>query len=35
MNVETGTKAVQFPFWEYFFPVFGTIPLQCVILTTL
>jgi hypothetical protein len=28
MNVEIGTKAEQFPFWEYFFPIFGRVSLQ-------
>jgi hypothetical protein len=29
MNVEIGTDAAQFLSWEYLFPSFGTVSLQC------
>jgi hypothetical protein len=29
MNVEIGTVASQFLFWEYLFPIFGVGSLQC------
>jgi hypothetical protein len=30
MNVEIGTEAPIFLFWEYLFQIFGILSLQCV-----
>ncbi len=29
MNVEIGTETLIFFFWEYLFPIFGILSLQC------
>jgi hypothetical protein len=32
MDVEIGTVAAQFLFWDYLFRIFGIGPLQCMII---
>jgi hypothetical protein len=35
MNVEIGTEAPIFLFWEYLFQIFGILSLQCVVIVAL
>ncbi len=34
MNVEIGTEAPIFLFWEYLFQIFGILSLQCIVQCT-